>query len=174
MKLIEYIKQIEDLHLQIIITVVLIVLYLTVNRVLSGLIKKYGKKNDISMPRVIYTIKYFQFVLVVFFLLMLGITWDVSFEGLSVYFLSFFTVAGIGLFANWSILSNITSAVILFFNFHYRIGDRIRIMDSDNSVEGVIADLNMFSLIIKNDEGQLITFPNNLTLQKAIVLIKSH
>jgi len=168
-----YLDQIDDLHLQIVITVALAVLYLTLNRVLTGLIKKYGRKNDISMPRVIYTIKYFQFVLVVFFLLLLGITWDISFKGLSVYFLSFFTVAGIGLFANWSILSNITAAIILFFNFPYRIGDRIRIMDGDNSVEGIITDLNMFSIIIKNDEDQLITYPNNLTLQKAIVLMKN-
>jgi MscS family membrane protein len=169
---IAYLQQIDNFYLQVIISGILLLTYIAVNRILSGLIKKYGRKNDISMPRVIYTIKYFQFILAIFFLLLLGITWDISFEGLSVYFISFFTVAGIGLFANWSILSNITSAIILFFNFPYRIGDRIRIMDGDNSVEGIITDLNMFSLLIKNDEGQLITFPNNLTLQKAIVLIK--
>ena len=104
--------------------------------------------------------------------MILGLTWDISFEGLSVYFLSFFTVAGVALFASWSLLSNITSAILLFFYFPYRIGDRIRIVDGDNSIEGIVFDLNMFSIIIKNDDGQKVTYPNNLALQKAIIMIK--
>lgn len=169
----EYLAQTDDLSIQLLITVGLIILYLAVGRISAKVIKSYGKKNDISLPRVVYTKKYFQFILFVFFLMVLGLIWDISFKGLSVYFLSFFTVAGIGLFANWSILSNITAAIILFFNFPYRIGDRIRIIDGDNSVEGIIFDLNMFTIIIKNDEGQKITYPNNLTLQKAIVLLSN-
>lgn len=171
MEIIEFLKNTDSLTIQILITGVLIILYMVIAKLSERLVKRYGKRRGISMPRVVYTAKYFRFVIFVFFLLALGITWDVSFEGLSVYFLSFFTVAGIGLFAAWSILSNITSAIILFFYFPYRIGDRIRIVDGDNSIEGIVFDLNMFSIIIKNDEGQKVTYPNNLALQKAIVLI---
>ena len=145
---------------------------MVINRVASRLIKRYGRKHDLGLARVVYTIKYFRFVIFIFCLMLLGIIWDISFEGLSVYFLSFFTVAGIALFAAWSILSNITAGIILFFYFPYRIGDRIRIMDGDNSVEGIIFDLNMFSVIIKNDEGQKVTYPNNLALQKGIIHLK--
>ncbi|MFT7029053.1 MAG: small-conductance mechanosensitive channel [Marinoscillum sp.] len=136
------------------------------------MIRRYGRRNEISLARVVYTTKYFRFILFTLFLVFLGFTWDISFEGLSVYFISFFTVAGIGLFAAWSILSNITAAIILFFYFPYKIGDYIKIMDGDNTVEGMIFDLNMFSIILKNEEGQKITYPNNVALQKAIVLIK--
>jgi len=171
MKFIEFLKSTDSLTIQLLITAALVLLYAILNKVTSRLIKRYGKRREISTPRVVYTTKYFRFVLVVFILLLLGLTWDISFEGLSVYFLSFFTVAGIGLFAAWSILSNITAAILLFFYFPYRIGDRIRIVDGDNSIEGIVNDLNMFSIIIKNDEGQKVTYPNNLALQKAIILI---
>lgn len=169
---IEFLDSANNLSIQILITAALVVLYLVVVRVAARLIRSYGRRHEISLPRVVYTKKYFQFVVFSIFLLLLGITWDFTFKGLSVYFLSFFTVAGIGLFAAWSILSNITAAIILFFYFPYRIGDRIRIMDGDNSVEGIVFDLNMFSIIIRNDEGQKVTYPNNMALQKAIVLIE--
>ena len=172
MNLTEYLRSVDDRTLQLLITGSLLLGYLIVIKITEKLIKRYGKKMEIAMPRVIYTVKYFRFVLLIFVLLLLGLIWDISFEGLSVYFLSFFTVAGVALFASWSLLSNITSAIILFFYFPYRIGDRIRIVDGDNSIEGIVFDLNMFSMIIKNDEGQKVTYPNNLALQKAIIMVK--
>lgn len=172
MYLIEYLKSVDNLSIQLGVTVVLLLAYFIINKLTGRIIKKYGRSREISMPRVVYTIKYFRFIVTLFILLLFGLTWDISFEGLSVYFLSFFTVAGVGLFASWSMLSNITSAIILFFYFPYRIGDRIRIVDGDNSVEGIVFDLNMFSIIIKNDLGQKVTYPNNVALQKAIVMLK--
>ncbi len=172
MFIIEFLKSADSLTIQLSITLVLVVIYIVITKLTDKVIRRFGRKNEIALPRVVYTIKYFRFVLLAFILLVLGITWDISFEGLSVYFLSFFTVAGVGLFASWSILSNITSAIILFFYFPYRIGDRIRIVDGDNSIEGIVFDLNMFSIVIKNDEGQKITYPNSVALQKAIVMMK--
>lgn len=172
MNLIEYLREVDDRTLQLLITGSLVLFYIVLIKITEKLIKRYGKKMEIALPRVIYTIKYFRFVLLIFVLLLIGLTWDISFEGLSVYFLSFFTVAGVALFASWSLLSNITSAILLFFYFPYRIGDRIRIVDGDNSIEGIVFDLNMFSIIIKNDQGQKVTYPNNLALQKAIIMVK--
>ncbi|WP_421873608.1 mechanosensitive ion channel domain-containing protein [Marinoscillum sp.] len=172
MYLIEYLKSADSLTIQLSLTLLFVVVYIIVTKLTDRIIRRFGRKNEIALPRVVYTIKYFRFVLLVFILLLLGITWDISFEGLSVYFLSFFTVAGVGLFASWSILSNVTSAIILFFYFPYRIGDRIRIVDGDNSIEGIVFDLNMFSIVIKNEHGQKVTYPNNVALQKAIIMLK--
>lgn len=167
-----YLKSVDSLSLQILLTVGLVGVYFIITNLAVKVVKRFGKKRGIAMPRVVYTIKYMRFVTFIFCLMLLSLVWDVSFKGLSVYFISFFTVAGIALFASWSILSNITAAVILFFYFPYRIGERIKIMDGDNSVEGVVFDINMFSIIIKNDEGQKITYPNNLALQKGIIHLK--
>lgn len=171
--MIDYVRSIDSFSLQVILTITLILLYLFLGKVGASLIKRFGKRNEIGMPRVVYTTKFFRFTLFLVCLLLLGLIWDIYFDGLSQYFLSFFTVAGVALFASWSILSNLTAAIILFFYFPYRIGERVKIMDGDNSVEGVVSDLNMFSIIIKNDEGHKITYPNNLALQKGIIHLKS-
>lgn len=171
MYVLEYLKSVDSLKLQVLFTIVTVFFYFLSNNISVRLIKRYGKKNGIATPRVIYTIKYFRFIIFGFYLLLTGLIWDISFKGLSVYFVSFFTVAGIALFASWSILSNITASVILFFYFPYRIGERIRIMDGENTVEGMVFDINIFSVIIKTEDG-LVTYPNNLALQKAIVLLK--
>ena len=171
MNIINFLKETDSLTVQMIITGVLIMIYWILVKISARLIRRYGKRNDISLSRIVYTTKYFRFLLVTIFLVFLGLIWDISFEGLSVYFISFFTVAGIGLFASWSILSNLTAAIILFFYFPYKIGDQIRIVDGENSIEGMVFNLNMFSIIIQNAEGQKVTYPNNLALQKAIILL---
>ncbi len=157
-----------DYGTQIFLTAGLILFFLLSRKVSSRIIHKYGRKKDISLPRVAYTIKYFNFIIFIFCLLVLGLIWDITFQGFSVYFLSFFTVAGVALFAAWSILSNVTAAVILFLYFPYRIGSRIRIMDGDNSVEGEVMDLNLFTMVIKAEDGDVVNYPNNLALQKGI------
>lgn len=168
----EFFRSIEGLHFQLLVTFLLILGYSGILTFMGRIIRGHGRKHGISLRRVAYTLKYFQFACTALIIIILGLIWDISFSGLSVYFLSFFTVAGIGLFASWSILSNITAAIILFFYFPYRIGDKIRISDGDNSVEGTLLDLNLFTMLIKNNEGHKVTYPNNLALQKAIALIK--
>lgn len=168
MNFFETINQDYSSHAQILLTVGLFLFFLLSRKVSSKVIRKYGRLKEIALPRVVYTIKYFNFVIFVFCLMILGMIWDITFEGFSVYFLSFFTVAGVALFAAWSILSNITAAVILFFYFPYRIGSMVRIMDGDNSVEGEVVDLNLFSIVIKGEDGSLVNYPNNLVIQKGI------
>ena len=104
--------------------------------------------------------------------MVLGIIWEVSFKGLSFYFASIFTIVGVALFANWSILSNITTSIILFFNYSFKIGSEIQIMDKDDSVQGTIVDITFFSIQILTKEGDVISYPNNIAIQKPIKLIK--
>jgi small-conductance mechanosensitive channel len=87
-------------------------------------------------------------------------------------FSSVFAVLGIALFAIWSILSNITSGVIMFFSFPYKVGDKIKIHDKDFPIEAVIEDIRAFQLHLRQDNGDLVTYPNNLILQKAVTLVE--
>lgn len=171
MQLIEYLKATDDRSLQILFTFLLVLSYLIIRKLTARVVSRFGKSKEFSLSRIKYTTKYFNFVFFIIFMLFIGLVWDISFKGLSVYFISFFTVAGIGLFATWSILSNITAAVILFFYFPYKIGSKVKILDGDNSVEGLIFDLTLFSILIKNTEGQITTYPNNIALQKAIIIL---
>ena len=89
-----------------------------------------------------------------------------------VVFSSVFAVIGIGLFAVWSILSNVTSGIVMFFSFPYKIGDKIHIHDKDFEIIGVIEDIRSFQMHLRLENGDLVTYPNNLMLQKAITLLE--
>ena len=82
---------------------------------------------------------------------------------------SIFTVLGIAFFAQWSILSNITSSLILFFNHPLKIGQNIRVLDKEYDVEGKLIDISFFFMYIRNEEGYLITIPTSVALQKTMV-----
>ena len=76
------------------------------------------------------------------------------------------------MFAQWSILSNITSGIILFFSFPYKIGDYIFIHDKDFPIEAEIEDIGAFHVYLKTKEGEIIVYPNNLMLQIGITILK--
>lgn len=81
---------------------------------------------------------------------------------------SVLTVMGIALFAQWSILSNITSGIILFFNHTVKLDDTITILDHDYEIEGRISDIGLFFVILQTTENDQITIPNSLFLNKMI------
>ncbi|MCE1154937.1 MAG: mechanosensitive ion channel family protein [Bacteroidales bacterium] len=79
---------------------------------------------------------------------------------------------GVALFAQWSVLSNVTAGVILFFSPAYRIGNYIRILDKDMPTEAKIEDIFAFYTHLRTRDGELQIFPNNLLLQKAIQIME--
>lgn len=155
------------------LSIVFFVIMLILREVFRAIIRKHAKKFDLDVGQKKYAFKFFNFILSIVFFVMLGIIWDVSVKGLSIYFASFFTIVGVALFANWSILSNLTSSVILFFNFPFKIGNEITIMDKEDSVTGVVMDITFFSIQIKTFEGDIISYPNNIAIQKPIKHLKA-
>ena len=65
-------------------------------------------------------------------------------------------------------LSNITSAIILFFEYPIKEGNKIKIQDGENTIEGEVVGLSLFNIEIKNNK-ETIFYPNNLAIQKAII-----
>jgi small-conductance mechanosensitive channel len=86
-----------------------------------------------------------------------------------VFVTSVITILGIAFFAQWSIISNITASLILFFNHPLRIGEEIEILDKEISVKGKLEDISFFFMHIRTVNGELVTVPNNLALQKIIL-----
>ena len=95
--------------------------------------------------------------------------WNIDKKDLIVFLTSVVTVLGIAFFAQWSILSNITSSLILFFNHPLKIGQNIRVLDKEYDVEGKLVDISFFFMYIRNAEGYLITIPTSVALQKTMV-----
>ncbi|MFY0594226.1 mechanosensitive ion channel domain-containing protein [Roseivirga sp.] len=152
---------------ELIISCVVLVLFFISKKVIRKLIQRHGDRHTFDKSRMLYVRKITGMVNFIVFAVFLGLTWEVSLSGLGIYFASIFTVVGVALFAHWSILSNLTASVILFFFFPYKVGSKIKILDGDNSVQGLILDITMFYIEIETDEGDKVSYPNNLALQKA-------
>jgi small-conductance mechanosensitive channel len=134
-------------------------------------IKRIGRKSQISILRTRLVVRYVAMILALINLSFIILIWGVPLEKLGVVISSTFAVIGVALFATWSILSNITAGIILFFYYPFKIGDRIRILDKDFPDEATILDIKAFNVILIKDNGEMLTYPNNLLLQKGAGLL---
>lgn len=157
---------------EIIYTVVLLLILLIIRAIIILTVKKIGKKSGTSEARAILMGRYVTVTLILIALLIEAFILGADTQDITLLFSSVFAVIGIALFAIWSILSNVTSGVIMFFSFPYKVGDKIKIHDKDYPVEAIIEDIRAFQLILREDNGNLVTYPNNLILQKAVTLIQ--
>lgn len=151
-----------------VISIICYILY----RVVSYFITKIGKTKNILPKRVFYVVKFFQFIVFIILLMALSIIWNIQFGGIMIFASSIFAVIGVALFAQWSILSNLTASIIIFFTFPARVGDKIKIVDGDNSVIGEIKEISLFQIEIIDEEHNIVLYPNNLFIQKPIIKMK--
>lgn len=166
-------KAFIDLHLtDVIQTLLLLIVFLIIRYTLLKLVRRFSMATDILENRTKLIIRYINVTLGILFVLFCLFVWGIDFRELSIVFSSVFAIIGVAMFAQWSILSNITAGVILFFTFPFKIGDRIRVLDKDLLMDLTILDIKAFYLLLENEEGETITYPNNLLLQKGVAILK--
>lgn len=155
---------------QIIASAILIVLLPVSRLIISKVILKSGRMIQMHEPRMVQ-IKQVMFLLInVLFVIILTIIWGVEPDHLLVGMSSVFAVIGVALFAQWSILSNITAGVIMFFTSPFRVGDRIHIIDKDIPLTATIENIQTFYTYLRTDDNEFIVVPNNLFLQKVVAV----
>lgn len=159
--------------LELVISLLIVFFYVISRQLVKRLIIRHASKHEADKSRILYITKVTNMAITIVFGALLGFVWEVSLSGLSFYFASIFTVVGVGLFATWSLLSNITASVILFFFFPFKVGSSIKIQDGANSIEGVILDISMFYIEIETPEGNVVAYPNNMAIQKAFIINNS-
>jgi len=152
-------------------TIIILIVFLIVSFFVKKLIKRYAKAAHLAEHRTNLIGKYIDIFLMILFIVIIFAVWGVDRENLYAVFSATFAVIGVAFFAQWSILSNVTSGVIMFFSFPFKIGDVIRIMDKDFPIEAQIEDIKAFHTILKTREGDIITYPNSLLLQKGITIV---
>lgn len=153
---------------QIIATVIAIILLPLARVVISKLIHQYGLLIHTSEKRIASIKRIIFIILNITFIFIATIIWGVNPENLLVGLSSVFAVIGVAFFAQWSILSNITAGIIIFFTAPYKIGDRIHIIDKDLPIFATIENIHTFYTHIRTDENELIVIPNNIFLQKVV------
>lgn len=166
---------------EIVLTLVVLVLLLVLKFIFTKAAKKVAKLGDFNPVRTNLIVKYISIALTIVTFAACTLIWGVNYKDLGVLLSSIFAVIGVALFAQWSILSNLTAGVILFFSFPFKIGNSVKILDKElldaETPQGeifVIEDIKAFHLHLKKANGEILTYPNNMILQKGVVLVATY
>ncbi|HAP70361.1 MAG TPA: mechanosensitive ion channel protein MscS [Flavobacteriales bacterium] len=163
----------EEYQVQLIESAIVIFGYIVSRSIVKRVVDAAAKKYEYPLLRIKVTLKIFNIIFFLLFASFMLFIWGVDQNELAYFVTSLLTVVGVAFLAQWSILSNITASLVIFFNHPVRIGDSIVIVEKDFNIEGRVIDIGIFFLIIENEEGNRITFPTNFFLQKLIKLSKT-
>ncbi len=155
---------------KIIESIIVIILYVLIRLITNTLVQRNVVDKLVQKSRVRIIKKAINFIVLTICLIILLIIWGVKHSELAVFVGSVLTVVGVAMFAQWSILSNITSSIVIFFYHSVRIGDSISIMETkDYEIRGEVMNIGLFFVTIQMlDTAEEITLPNNIFLQKTI------
>ncbi len=154
---------------QLLLTFGLLIVAVIIKLVSRKSVNRFLNRFDFDTKRKRIVHRIINLFLFIFVTVSLISIWNIDQKDLIVFLTSVVTVLGIAFFAQWSILSNITSSLILFFNHPLKIGQNIRVLDKEYDVEGKLIDISFFFMYIRNAEGYLITIPTSVALQKTMV-----
>jgi small-conductance mechanosensitive channel len=154
-------------------TGIVLVTFFLLRIIVTKGVKRYTKKHAGIEKRTNLVIKYIHLLISILAVIALIVIWGVQSDDILVTLSSIATVIGVAMFAQWSILSNITSGVILFFSYPFKIGDIIKIHDKEFPIEGEIFDINAFHTDLVTTNGERVIYPNSLLLQKGITIVQS-
>lgn len=157
---------------QLIISVIVFLLLPSSKYVLGKVIRKYGILTLKSELRTLHIVSVVNMLINFSCLLLLAIIWGVRPENMLVTMSSIFAVIGVAMFAQWSLLSNITAGIIMFFTTPFRVGDYIHIIDKDTPIKATIESILTFHTYLRTDDDELIVIPNSLFLQKTVAVGK--
>ncbi|NRT12676.1 mechanosensitive ion channel domain-containing protein [Flavobacterium sp. 14A] len=159
---------------ELISSLLLLLLLVVLRVILARIVRSFAALTNRMEHRTNLVVKYIHILLGILAVIGIIIIWGVQAKDIFITVSSVATIVGVAMFAQWSILSNITSGVILFFSFPFKIGDVIQILDKDYPIIGEIEDIRAFHVSLKTKEGEIIIYPNNLLFQKGILISKTH
>lgn len=161
----------EILSTEVIFSIILFVTLILALVISKSLINKFSKLRSIdnNRRRIVLNLNYIGIYVIA--ALVAIVIWGVDMKQFTVFISSVLAVLGVGFFAQWSILSNLTASVILFFSHPVRIGDKIRVQDKDFNWIGEVKDITGFFLFMRTETDENITIPTSLVLQKGIQIL---
>lgn len=162
----------EQYKIQIIETFLVLAGYVLIHYITKKFINNSLKQTHLERGRRKLIIKALHLLTFLAATILIAAIWGLKQNEIAVFVGTILTALGIAFFAQWSLLSNITSSVLLFFNHPIKIGDDIKIFDKDYPFEGEVTDLTYFFVHLKTKEGEIITIPNSLLLQKSVSIVE--
>ncbi|MFC3033509.1 mechanosensitive ion channel domain-containing protein [Pseudoalteromonas fenneropenaei] len=114
-----------------------------------------------------------KIIVAILLLCLLLVFWGFELRELFVVGSSLFAVVGVGLFAGWSLLSNLTSFLIMFVQNDTKVGNWVRVIDGANFVEGRILEMGLMNVVLQNIDGHRVVYPNNLFVTRPVMVLNS-
>lgn len=153
-------------------TIIAIAILIVIRVVMAFLINRFSQRKNKVAKRGKLVLKYLDFFMFIIATFVLIFIWGIDINDLGLIASSIFAVIGVAFFAQWSVLSNLTSGVIIFFTLPYKIGDIIKIHDKDFPILAKIEDIKAFHIRLNTQDGGIHTYPNSLILQKGVTLVE--
>ncbi|EGS6499710.1 mechanosensitive ion channel protein MscS [Vibrio parahaemolyticus] len=158
-----------SLGYKVLMGVFVLIAYRILKRIVNRAILNLATSKGVKKARLSFIQRCFNVAFLFLFASLFAIVTGIGYGDVSLFLSSIFAVLGVAFIAQWSILSNITASFLIFFVFPYRVGDRIKVVDKDEDISGEIQEISMFHVLVRHDNGNLITYPNNQILQKAVL-----
>lgn len=158
-----------SLGYKLLMGIFVLIAYRILKRIVNRAILNLATTKGVKKARLSFIQRCFNVALLFLTASIFAIITGIGYGDVSLFLSSIFAVLGVAFIAQWSILSNITASFLIFFVFPYRVGDRIKVVEKDEDICGEIQEISMFHVLIKHDNGNLITYPNNQILQKAVL-----
>lgn len=161
----------EQYKVQILETAIALLAFLTVKFTIGYFVRlivansyfKNAERKDI--------LKLINLLLFIVFCIIVIAIWSVKQENILIFASSLLTVIGVAMFAEMSILSNITACLILFFQHPIKVGDTIAITHEGQETEGELIDITYFFVFIKTRNRGILTIPNALLIKSSFSVI---
>jgi small-conductance mechanosensitive channel len=164
----------EPYKIQIIETLTVLTGYAVIHYITKTLVNNSLKQTHLERGRRKMIIKSVHLLSFLTATILFSAIWGLKQNEIAVFVGTILTALGIAFVAKWSLLSNVTSSLLLFFNHPVKIGNNIKILDKDYPFEGEVSDLTYFFVHLKTQSGELITIPNSLLLQKSVSVIEKN
>ena len=155
---------------QVIETLAVLIVYIMVRYSINFAVKRRMIAQSFGNSRMLLVRKVLRIIAFILFAIIVSSIWGVQQGDILLFLTSLLTVIGIGFFAQWSILSNVTAGLILFFGNDIRLGNKITIFEKDMDITGTVHEIGLVFFLIKTEDRGLVSIPNTLILQKMVSL----
>ena len=157
-----------DFKTQILPIIIAFIVLVALMAITKSITRKISlvKNLEPNRKKVVLNVFYFAYYLI--FLTAVIIILGINLKEISLFLSSILAVIGIAFFAQWSLLSNLTASIIIFFYHPLKIGDRVKILDKEFDFTGEVKNITGFYVLLKTEQKREITIPNSIILQKGI------
>jgi small-conductance mechanosensitive channel len=164
----------EPYKIQILETLLIVIIYVILYFVFKIIINNFLKKTRLERDRRKMAIRTVQLFTTITAIIFLTGVWGFKQNDIALFASSILTALGIAFFAQWSLLSNITSSILIFFNHPVKSGSYIKVLHKDFNYEGEVIEMNYFFVHLKTKENKVVTIPNSHFFDRSYSVIENN